>query len=58
LRGLYDCPGNPKPRQYTGFENPAMALFEHPSQVRVTHFLPVDYKTPGMRLKRLERLLN
>src|SRR5882757_4805481 len=32
------------PRQYTGFQNPAMALFAHPSGVRLPYFPSLDYK--------------
>src|SRR6476660_9169498 len=32
------------PRQYTGFQIPAMALFTHPSGVRLSYFPSLDYK--------------
>src|SRR5438874_8923207 len=32
------------PRQYTGFQIPAMALFAHPSGVRLPYFPSLDYK--------------
>src|SRR5580692_2309500 len=31
-------------RQYTGFQNPAMAFFAHPSVVRLSYFPSLDYK--------------
>src|SRR6476469_6870839 len=34
------------PRQYTGFQNPAMALFAHPSEARLSYLPNLDY-TPS-----------
>jgi hypothetical protein len=33
-----------KHRQYTGFQNPAMAFFAHPFVVRLSYFPSLDYK--------------